>query len=355
MTDTNAMNADWQTWLTARDALFQNGQLLHFGRPDAERDAVLHGSVLTDLGHYGLLQAEGADAAEFLQNQFGNDVRKVNNEQSQLNSYCSPKGRVYSVFRLFQADGRYLLRMPAGLIPALHKRLQMFVLRSKVELVDIGATQVRIGVSGTAAEQVLRTQVTLPAAINGAAHSKDITVLKVPGTARYELYGPLQALRSVWQALSSIATPAGHDAWPLLDILNGIPTVYPETSEHFVPQMLNLQLVEGLSFKKGCYPGQEVVARMQYRGTLKRRMHLFTFKSPTLPAPGADIVAIGADGTPHAAGEIVDARFSTGQQGSALAVVQLANLEQALHVGTADGPRLEPADLPYAYDQAATA
>jgi folate-binding protein YgfZ len=348
------MNTDWQAWLTAQGASFADGQIVHFGRPEAERDAALHGSVITDLSHYGLLQVTGPDAAEFLQNQFGNDIRKVDAGHSQLNSYSSPKGRIYSVFRLFQVEERYILRMPAGLLPALRKRLQMFILRSQVFLTDISGQGGRLGASGTAAERVLATRFTLPTAINGVADSQGSKILKVPGTARYELYGPIKALQEVWQELAAVATPAGGDTWPLLDILNGIPTVYPETSEHFVPQMVNMQLVDGVSFKKGCYPGQEVVARMQYRGTLKRRMHLFAFESAAAPQPGTEIIAVAADGT-HSAGEIVDARLSSSQGGSALAVVQLANLEQALHIGSADGPRLIPQDLPYAYDQAASA
>jgi folate-binding protein YgfZ len=138
----------------------------------------------------------------------------------------------------------------------------------------------------------------------------------------------------------------GRDAWPLLDILNGIPTVYARTSEHFVPQMANLQLIEALSFKKGCYPGQEVVARMQYLGKLKRRMYRFEFEAAAAPEPGTEIVAL-IDGTPHETGEIVDARPLGKQRYTALAVLQSSNLAQPLRLKDAAGPLLRQSSLPY--------
>lgn len=345
------MNANWLHWLAAHGGVLGNGEVLHFGAPEREAAAVIEGSIITDLSHYGLLRAEGADAAAFLQNQTGNDVRKVTPEYSQINSYCSPKGRLYAVFRLFRADDAFILRMPAELIPAVHKRLQMFVLMSKVKLSPAGDGWLRIGIAGPAATDALQAEVgTVPQAVNTVAPHNSLILIRVPGNQRYEIYGPPEAMEALWQKLSPRLTPVGRDAWPLLDILNGIPTVYAATSEHFVPQMANLQLIDALNFKKGCYPGQEVVARMQYLGKLKRRMYRFEFEAPSAPQPGTEI-AVLIDGAAHETGEIVDARSMGGQRYTALAVLQSSNLSQPLRIKDASGPLLSLARLPYEVEQ----
>lgn len=345
------MNANWLHWLAARGGVLEEGQILHFGAPERETAAVIEGSIITDLSHYGLLQAEGADAAAFLQNQTGNDVRKVTPQYSQLNSYCSPKGRMYAVFRLFRAGDSFILRMPAELIPGLHKRLQMFVLMSKVKLSPAGDRWLRIGVAGPAAADALQIELGGgPLAVNAVTVYDGLIVVRVPGNQRYEIYGPPEAMEALWQRLSPRLTPVGRDAWPLLDILNGVPTVYAATSEHFVPQMTNLQLIDALNFKKGCYPGQEVVARMQYLGKLKRRMYRFEFEASSAPKPGATIVAL-IDGTAHETGEIVDARPVGVKRYTALAVLQSSNLLRPLRIDDASGPQLNLASLPYKVEE----
>jgi tRNA-modifying protein YgfZ len=349
------MNSNWLNWLAARGAVLADGQVLHFGKPEQEAAATAEQSIITDLSHYGLLQVEGADAAAFLQNQTGNDVRAVNPQHSQLSSYCSPKGRMYAVFRLLRVHDAFILRMPADLLTAVHKRLQMFVLMSKVKLSAASDTWLRIGVAGPAADAALSKEVgTLPQIVNEVAVHDSLIVIRVPGTQRYEVYGSPEAMEALWQRLSTQLTPVGRDAWPLLDILNGIPTVYARTSEHFVPQMANLQLIDALNFKKGCYPGQEVVARMQYLGKLKRRMYRFEFEAATAPEPGTEIVAL-LDGTPHETGEIVDARPLGKQRYTALVVLQSSNLRQPLRLRDAGGAALSLQPLPYSVEQENTA
>ncbi|HEX5055944.1 MAG TPA: folate-binding protein [Gammaproteobacteria bacterium] len=342
------MNANWLHWLATHGAILGDGQVLHFGKPGEEPAATIEGSIITDLSHYGLLEAAGPDAAQFLQNQTGNDVRKIDSQYSQLNSYCSPRGRMYAVFRLFRVGDSFLLRMPAELIPAVHKRLQMFVLMSKVKLSPAGDSWLRIGIAGPLATEVLQGELgTPPQTVNTVATHEGLIVIRVPGTQRYEIYGQPETLEALWRRMSARLTPVGRDAWPLLDILNGIPTVYNLTSEHFVPQMANLQLIDALNFKKGCYPGQEVVARMQYLGKLKRRMYRFEFEARAAPEPGTEIIAL-IEGTSHETGEIVDARTLGGNRYTALAVLQSNNLVQALRLGDAAGPELALKPLPYA-------
>jgi folate-binding protein YgfZ len=306
-------------------------------------------AILVNLSAYGLLGVEGEDAESFLQNQLSNDVHLVNPANSQLNSYCTPKGRMLVVFRLFKIGDTFYLRMPATMVDSVRKRLQMYVLRSKVRLFDAGDTWQRLGIAGPGStEQLTKLLDGAPTDINAVSTAGDCIMLRLPGDERFEIVAKLEPAKALWQQLQSSRSTAGNDAWPLLDILAGIPTVYPETSEHFVPQMANMQLIGVVNFKKGCYPGQEVVARMQYRGTLKRRMHLVQLAADHLPAAGTGVVSIN-DGKAHEAGEIVDARRRDEQHGVALAVLQISSLQDPLHIGDETGPELKLLEMPYAF------
>ncbi|MBN1377978.1 MAG: folate-binding protein YgfZ [Gammaproteobacteria bacterium] len=305
-------------------------------------------NLLSRLNYLGLLEVGGEEAAGFLQNLLSNDVRKVTASQSQLNSLCTPKGRMLAIFRLFKRDDRYWLRMPLELVTPIRKRLQMYVLRSKVTL-QAQSNWVGIGISGPQATTLLREHFSIELQqVNSVAQHADLSVLSVPGNERYELYAPVERMQTLWPIFSHVLTPVNDDQWRLLDIQNGIPTVYTATSEHFVPQMTNLQIVKGISFKKGCYPGQEVVARMQYLGKLKRRMYLVQIQSDQPPVPGTTIVSIEGN-ISHEAGEIVDATLQSGQKVLALAVLPIASTGQTLHLLNQTGPRLELLPLPYPF------
>lgn len=310
------------------------------------QDAIEKKAMITDLSHLGLIRISGDDAAAFLQNQFSNDVRNVDAAHTQLNSYSSPKGRMFAIFRLFKFENDFYMRMPAGLIEPVIKRLRMFVLMSKVKLEDAGTQLQRIGVAGPGVAEILGKHFSdIPLEIDSSSEQNGVKLIRVPGEERFELYGPAEKLNPLIEALAQNCTPADENTWPLLDILNGIPNVYPETSEHFVPQMTNLQQVNGLNFKKGCYPGQEIVARMQYLGKLKRRMYRLIFETDILPPPGTGIVSI-ENGKAHEAGEIVDARRN-GDHNTALAVLQSSSIQQELRLNDGNGVVLKVATLPY--------
>lgn len=341
------MNEQWLEFLSSRKANVAGSTVSDFGDPLAERKAMTQGSTLTDLSHLGLIRAGGEDAATFLQNQLSNDVRRVDAEHSQLSSYCSPKGRMFTIFRLFMYGGDYYLRMPADLIEPVLKRLRMFVLRSKVTLDDASDELQRLGIAGLRTREALASHFgDVPTAVDTATETSGVKILQVPDNDRFEIYAPADTLQPLWDEFETMLTPAGADAWPLLDILHGIPNIYPQTSEHFIPQMTNLQLIDGVNFKKGCYPGQEVVARMQYLGKLKRNMYRLQAEGDNIPAPGTEVVSI-ADDKPHEAGEIVDARALPDGGYTALAVLQTASIEQKLELKDRPGSTLQLADLPY--------
>jgi folate-binding protein YgfZ len=261
-------------------------------------------------------------------------------------------------FRLFRQGDSHYLRMPRAMVEPVLKRLRMFVLRSRVTLEDADDALVRFGLSGPRAEQELHSALgNAPTALDDVIHQGDITAIRVPGPhPRFELYGELEPMRQLWDKLNVRCAPVGAGRWALLDILAGIPNIMPATSEAFVPQMANMQLIGGVSFKKGCYPGQEVVARMHYLGKLKRRMYRVSIDTDQPPAPGTEI--LGATGgeaeEDQAAGLIVDAQLHPDGKVMALAVLQIAAAEAGgLRLSGEKNPAVTLEALPYSFEMAA--
>jgi hypothetical protein len=233
-------------------------------------------TVMCDLSHLGLLQLSGADAINFLQGQVTNDV-KLLKESAHYTGYCTPKGRMLALFLAFSQHERIHLQMPIELIAATAKRLKMYVMRSKVEVQDVSHDIIKIGLSGPNAQTLLSTQFAkVPQHDYELVSLENGSLLKLPSSAhaRFEILATIEQAQAIWSALSSQATVADAAHWEWLEIQAGIPDVKPETQEEFVPQMLNLDLLGGINFKKGCYTGQEIVARTHYLGSIKRRTYL---------------------------------------------------------------------------------
>jgi folate-binding protein YgfZ len=314
---------------------------IDFGDPAAESAAARDRTTVTPLLQLSWLRATGPEAELFLQGQLSNDIRELSVSRAQLSSYNTPKGRVLALFTLLrQVDGTILLETQSSVAAETLKRLRMFVLRSKLKLDDAGDEALALGLAGPAATALLaEAGLPAPAATLDAAAAGDVIVLRRAGVQpRFSIHGPAARLAGLWQRWSTTATPVGSAAWRLLDILAGVPTVHAQTREQFVPQMLNLDLSGGISFTKGCYPGQEIVARLHYLGTAKRRMVRARIEAGELPAPGAPIALIGGDG--QAVGEVVDAAQDPGRGIVLLAVLQTAQEgSTALSLGPAAAPR----------------
>lgn len=279
-------------------------------------------TILTDLSYKGLIRVSGADAVAFLQGQLSTDVEKLTPDVSQLTSWNTAKGRVVTLMRLFRRGEDIYLAMPAGLKATVLKRLAMYVLRSKVTLADAGSELGCLGLTGEAAATLLaQADIPVPARINDVTSLEALQVLRLYGdeVPRYVLYGPedrLSTLRGRWV---SATTPGTEDDWALRRILIGEPTVHPETSEHFVAQMLDLDKFGGIDFKKGCYIGQEVIARAHYRGGVKRHLSRAESQTTSRIKPGTDIRAKGQE-SPVA--EVVDARLDAQGLWQMLVVIQ---------------------------------
>lgn len=345
------MKSEWKEFLLNKGAeVLDDSSVQSFGNEALELSIVTTGDIFADLSHLGLIGVQGEEAATFLQGQFTGDVRQVNEQHSQLSAYCSPKGRMLASFRLFARGEAYYLSLPRPLLEPTLKRLRMFVLRAKATLEDASDSLVRLGFSGPKAEAQLRDYLgTVPENIDDVVQAKDLTVIRVPGPhQRYEIHGEVEPMKKLWTVLDVRAAPVGRGPWELLDIRAALPVVYEQTADAFVPQMTNLQLLGGVNFKKGCYTGQEVVARMQYLGKLKRRMYRARVEAPERPQPGDGLFA--ADSGGQSAGKVVNAQPSPDGGYELLAVVEISSRDQhQLHLGSAGGPVLEFLDLPYAF------
>ena len=306
--------------------------------------------AIVDLSNLGLIRVSGGDSRTFLQGQLTNDVNQVTAEHAQLSSYCSPKGRMLGSFWIFQRGHDLYLQMPVERLAAILKRLQMFVLRADVTIEDASDSLARLGLSGDCAEALLP----FAPKTSGDTITRDaLSIVRLPGDLpRFELLGPPDELAGLGTRLRESATPAGVEFWSLLDIRAGVPSVFEETVEAFVPQMANLQLIDGVSFTKGCYTGQEIVARMQYLGKLKRRMYRVKIDAEQRPQRGSEVFSHSSE-SGQGAGRIVDAARAPDGGFEALAVLQISSAEaDDMHLGDADGPLLRQLDLPYSFDAA---
>ena len=269
------------------------------------------------LAHLGLVRAAGADALGFLQNQLSSDVGALAPGRMQPSSYSSAKGRVLAVLGLRRAADAIWLETRRELVPGLVKRLRMYVLRSKVSLDDVSDEISALGLWGPAAPKLLaQAGLPVPAQDWDCAESQGLALVRRPGAqARFSLHGPAPALERLQAAFGAQAQAASLDAWRLLDIEAGLPAVSSATAEHFVPQMLDLDRIGAISFTKGCYPGQEIVARMHYLGNLKRR--LFLSYTDGAAAPATPVQAAGEE---QAVGEVLESAPHP-QRGTALLLV----------------------------------
>ena len=345
------MNKEWQDFLLTNNANIQNNYVKDFALSIDEEQSAYSSLVLADLSQYALIEVNGDDATDFLQGQLTNDIKLATESMSQLSAYCNPKGRILANFRIFKRGEHYYLRLPANTLEATLKRLRMFVMRSKVELTDSSDTLVRIGIAGSNAGNKLSSLFkNLPNNEDEAVFENNITLIRLHGDMpRYEAYGPVGEIKDLWQQLKADAALIGENSWNILTIRAAIPEVVAETVEAFVPQMVNLQAINSLSFTKGCYPGQEVVARMHYLGKLKRRLFNGSLENETLPTPGQAILSEHEDG--QKIGQIVTASWSKDKKIEFLAVLQIEKAEKGgLYLDEGTKPCLQLAELPYSLE-----
>ncbi|HZM46110.1 MAG TPA: folate-binding protein YgfZ [Burkholderiales bacterium] len=298
-----------------------------------------------ELADYGLIGYSGDDARTFLHNQLTCDVEALDVRRSAYGSYCTPKGRILATFLLWRTAEGYTMQLPATLRESIQKRLAMYVLRSKVKVEDVGPRYTIAGVSGAdATSHLQRIFGAVPPNEHQLIATSDATVVRLPG-ARYEVLLPKDSDPATVEKLKTGTDLMSPDHWSWLDIRAGVPVITPPTQEQFVPQMVNMDLIGGLSFSKGCYPGQEIVARTHFLGRLKQRMYL-AHLSAGEPRPGDKLYS--ADLGSQASGTIVNAAPAPEGGFDALAAMQIAAAKSdAVHWKAPDGPELKLLPLPY--------
>ena len=312
-------------------------------------EALVRENFICDADSLGLILVSGPDARDFLQNQVSSDIGLLDESRLQLSSYSTPKGRMVGIFRIVQVSNGYLLLIVKSMVQPLLERLFLFIVQSDVKLADASEYFARVALVTDNRElledeslpsepgEVLQTDAMISMQLEPLGDQRRFLVLCLNGNGVIEL----------WRRYSEHLQVAGFKSWRLGEIRAGIPVIHPRTREEFVLQMANLGPLGGVSFKKGCYPGQEIVARMQYLGKLKRRMYLAELETSRLPQPGDELVAEDkqqADGS----GMVVDAEFDDRGLCHCLYVAQISRAESG-SLRLLDQPRvgIKNVELPY--------
>jgi tRNA-modifying protein YgfZ len=343
------MNPLWIDMLQKQGATFVDGRVASFGDASAELQSLNTQTVMCDLSHEGLLLVSGDDAAAFLHGQLSNDVLALDEGDAQITSWCSPKGRMLVTPLLWKGKQGYFLQMPRSLQPAIQKRLQMFILRSKVTLTDLSGEWVKIGVAGINSDalegNIHAVFGAVPAREMSSIHTDLGRVIRLSQT-RFEIIANAENAIEIWKKLTPNIARVGADVWDLQTIRDGVIQVLPETQDQFVPQAANFELIGGVNFKKGCYPGQEIVARTQYRGILKRRLVRVHVETDVPPKPGESIYA--PEFGEQAAGHIANVAPTPEGGFDALVVAQIESIKaDSLRLKNLEGALLKVEPLPY--------
>ena len=298
------------------------------------------------LSHEGVLAVRGADAGKFLQGQLTCNLNYLSDTQASLGARCTQKGRMQSSFRILLEGDGVLMAMATELLEPQLADLKKYAVFSKSKLTDESAAWVRFGIDhGDTA--LISLGLELPADTDSVARNDGLIAIRI-SPDRAELWVIADQANLIKGQLSVVLAEGDLNQWLLGQIRAGIGQVMSSTRELFIPQMLNLQAVGGVSFKKGCYTGQEIVARMQYLGKLKRRLYRLKLDANELPEPGTQLFS-----PTHGSsiGEVVLA--ARAEQNIELLAVLQAEAAQGgdIHLGTLEGPALHLLDLPYELDR----
>jgi folate-binding protein YgfZ len=347
------MNQDWQNFLATQGAQIQDGVVQHFGDAATERVATRDGTVLCDLSQFGVIKVSGEEAQGFLHNLFSSDVNALTPQQALPSSFNTAKGRTLATLLIWREGADFLLQLPQGLIAAIQKKLSMYVLRAKVKIENASDNLVCFGISGANAKELLKEHVfnhlgDTPLSVSSGIHDSKthFSIIRLDEQRFLVSINPPESAPTLWQKLGTEAKPVGSPCWDWLNIRAGIPVILPQTQEAFVPQMANLDLIGAVNFKKGCYPGQEIVARMQYLGKNKRRMYFAHVDGETVPQAGDELFSMEMEG--QSCGIVVNAQIAPDGGYDLLAVIQIASHDAfPVHLGALTGARLQFQPLPY--------
>lgn len=338
------MIESWKSFLQSQGARIEQDAVQDFGDSATELAAAKNGTIVADLSQLGLIAFSGEETVAFLQGQLTSDVRSLHANTAQWSGYCSPKGRLLGNFLMWRQGEDIVLQMSGDIRESVQKKLAMFIMRSKTKARDASDENVRLVIAGPQAMDAVQAALSaVPAAPMQVASSESGYVIRV-GQDKFVLSLAPAAAEQVWQTLVKSATPVGAPVWDGLRLNAGIPMITVATQDQFVPQMVNLEVIGGVSFQKGCYTGQEIVARSQYLGKIKRRMFLAHVDGEA--APGDSLYS--ADIAGQATGMVVNVAPALGSGVDLLAVMQVESAKAStMHLKTTDGPVLTLKTMPY--------
>ncbi len=342
------MNNDWKNYLQQNNAKQDDDGRFIFNEPYRDNQHTDENDIICDLSYFSTIVIAGSDASEFLQGQFTNDVNKIDESSSQISGFCNNKGRMIANYRLFQHQQNYFISIRSDLAERSIKHLQNYVLRAEVALQDISEQLIHIGISGKNAEPLLQPYIdNLNTDIDSVTHNDDYIAIRVAGDIpRYEVFCSFEHATKLWQGLTDKANIVNTPYWDYLNIKNGLPFINDKTSEEFVPQMANMELINGISFEKGCYTGQEIVARTHFLGKQKRRTYRISIKSEAEPKIGEQLATDTSTENQYT-GTLVTIYPVAENQYEALAVIQIKSAEEGkLKLKSNDAP-ISVLELPY--------
>ncbi|MBF8269042.1 MAG: GCV T protein [Gammaproteobacteria bacterium] len=309
------MLAEWRTFLLSQGARFEDGEVVDFGATDREATVAFSGPIIMDLSFLAVITISGKDATAFLNGQFTTDVTQLADGGVQFSAWCNPKGQVIANFILTRIDEDYHLLLPRELQESFLARLRRYVLRAAVTIMGGKDTMPRLGVqfSGETAG--------VPFQSEGASRADSLVIVPVPASRnRWISFGTVADLGKQWLTLAQQATATGSYTWRLCDIQDAIPWITSATAETCLPQMLNLDLLQGLSYKKGCFPGQEIIARLHYRGKYSQRLFIARLDTTVGIAPGTKIFTVDKS---QSIGTIITSARHPEQGCSALVILEV--------------------------------
>ncbi|BBB14872.1 tRNA-modifying protein YgfZ [Candidatus Rickettsiella viridis] len=292
-----------------------------------------------DLTDFGIIQVSGKKAKLFLQGQLTCNVEEVDENQTRLGAHCDAKGRIQATLRLFFYQDAYYFLLPRTMLSHLLQCLKKYAVFSAVNLTDVTQHWKIIGLIGDSSAELLRQHTLFPEQTNSLSASASLICLAIPGsTPRFILLTPDE--KSAFFIHTVEELPLSD--WYLRDIIAGIPSIYPETIAQFTPHQLNYPAIGGVSFNKGCYIGQEIIARTHYLGQSKSRLYRVAFQANHQFPPGTAIQ--NEQGVRQ--GTLIMSANTEKDGYQALVCLQSQAISHTIHLESSQGPALQLLELP---------
>jgi hypothetical protein len=327
-------------------AKIDGGSITHFGDPETEYETARTAGSKCPLLSFGIVSIAGPDAQEFVNGQFTTNCTEITLAHSQFSGWCDPKGRVLFLFTLY-TDGECIYAiLPKTQIVDFMRRLQMYIMRADVQLDDVTTATAIFGSTGETGAHKSANALTLESPWGTTQSSPSTTIIRHGiGRTRFITITSDSTATEIWNAMD--LPVIGEDAWTALECVGGLPRLDGKSSGQYLPQNLNLDKLDAVSFSKGCYPGQEIIARLKYRGDVKKRLMVATIEANTAPDPRT---LIHTKGDQRAVGHVLFAKQMSQSQSTVSAIVETKAWDESLIIDGASRFAVHRIDLPYEVD-----